>query len=80
VIRAAGVPITATSANISGASECTTADGVRQQLGNRISLIVDAGVSPRDVASTIINMSEPGRISILRQGAIPESELAEFLN
>ena len=80
VIRAAGVPITATSANISGASECTTADGVRQQLGNRISLIVDAGTSPRDVASTIINMSEPDRISILRQGAIPESELAEFLN
>ena len=80
VIRAAGVPITATSANISGASECTTADGVRQQLGNRISLIVDAGTSPRDVASTIINMSEPGRISILRQGAIPESELAQFLN
>jgi tRNA threonylcarbamoyl adenosine modification protein (Sua5/YciO/YrdC/YwlC family) len=80
VIRAAGVPITATSANISGASECTTADGVRQQLGNRISLIVDAGTSPRDVASTIINMSEPSRISILRQGAIPESELAEFLN
>jgi tRNA threonylcarbamoyl adenosine modification protein (Sua5/YciO/YrdC/YwlC family) len=80
VIRAAGVPITATSANISGASECTTADCVRQQLGNRIGLIVDAGTSPRDVASTIINMSEPGRISVLRQGAIPESELAEFLN
>ena len=79
VIRAAGVPITATSANISGASECTTADGVRQQLGDRISLIVDGGASPRDVASTIINMSEPGHISILRQGAIPESDLAEFL-
>ena len=80
VIRAAGVPITATSANISGASECTTADGVRQQLGNRISMIVDGGTSPRDVASTIVNMSDPGRITILRQGAIPESELAEFLN
>ncbi len=80
VIPAAGVPITATSANISGASECTTAEGVREQLGNRISLIVDAGTSPRDVASTIINMSEPGRISILRLGAIPEGELAEFLN
>jgi L-threonylcarbamoyladenylate synthase len=80
VIRAAGVPITATPANISGASECTTAEGVRQQLGGRISLIVDGGPSPRDVASTIINMSEPERITILRQGAIPESELAEFIN
>ena len=80
VIRAAGVPITATSANISGASECTTADGVRMQLGASISLIVDGGVSPREVASTIIDMSEPGKCSILRHGAIPESELAEFLH
>jgi tRNA threonylcarbamoyl adenosine modification protein (Sua5/YciO/YrdC/YwlC family) len=80
VIRAAGVPITATSANISGASECTTADGVRQQLGERISLIVDGGVSPRDIASTIIDMSVPDKVTILRQGAIAESELAEFLN
>lgn len=80
VIRAAGVPITATSANISGASECTTATGVREQLGGRIGLIVDGGTSPREVASTIIDMSEPGKVTILRQGAIPESELAEFLS
>jgi L-threonylcarbamoyladenylate synthase len=79
VIRAAGVPITATSANISGASECTTADGVRQQLGARISLIVDGGTSPRDVASTIIDMSGE-KTTILRQGAIPESDLAAFLD
>ena len=79
VIRAAGVPITATSANISGASECTTADGVRQQLGGRIGLIVDGGASPRDVASTIVDMSGD-KTTILRQGAIPESELAGFLD
>ena len=80
VIRAAGVPITATSANISGESECTTADGVRAQLGSRLSLIVDGGTSPRDVASTIIDMSDPYNPTILRHGAIPENELAEFLN
>src|SRR3954465_15838762 len=79
VIRAAGVPITATSANISGASECTTAEGVRQQLGKSISLIVDGGPSPREVASTIINMSDPGHISVLRHCALPESDLVEFL-
>ena len=80
IIRAAGVPITATSANISGASECTTAEGVRAQLGNRISLIVDGGASPREIVSTIIDMSDWGRVTILRQGAIPESDLAEYLN
>ncbi|HEV3317744.1 MAG TPA: L-threonylcarbamoyladenylate synthase [Candidatus Angelobacter sp.] len=80
IIRAAGVPITATSANISGASECTTAEGVRSQLGDRIGLIVDGGTSPRDIASTIIDMSDWGRCTVLRQGAIPESALAEYLN
>jgi L-threonylcarbamoyladenylate synthase len=80
IIRAAGVPITATSANISGESECTTADGVRQQLGTKIGLIVDGGTSPRSVASTILDMSVQGKCTILRQGAIPESELTEFLN
>lgn len=80
VIRAAGVPITATSANISGASECTTAAGVREQLGSRLSLIVDGGTSPREVASTIIDMSVPGKITLQREGAIAESELAHYLN
>jgi L-threonylcarbamoyladenylate synthase len=80
VIRAAGVPITATSANISGASECTTAEGVRQQLGGKLPLIVDGGTSPRSVVSTILDMSEPGKVTVLRHGAIPESELAEFLH
>lgn len=80
IIRAAGVPITATSANISGASECTTADGVRHQLGTKLSLIVDGGTSPREVPSTILDMSVPGKVTVLRHGAIPESELTEFLN
>lgn len=80
VIRAAGVPITATSANISGESECTTAEGVRAQLGNRIDLIVDGGASPREIVSTIIDMSDWGRCTILRQGAIPEGDLAEYLS
>lgn len=80
IIRAAGVPITATSANISGESECTTAEGVRTQLGSRIDMIVDGGPSPREIASTIIDMSDWGKVTILRQGAIPESELSEYLN
>ena len=77
MIRAAGVPITATSANVSGASECTTADGVRQQLGHLIPLIVDGGPSARTVATTIVDLSG-GENSwmILREGAIPTHEIA----
>lgn len=78
VIRAAGVPITATSANLSGASECTTAAAVRDQLQERIAIIVDGGPSPRDVSSTIVDLSEGGW-RILREGAVPRQAIADTL-
>ncbi len=84
VIRKAGVPITATSANLSGASECTTAHAVRDQLGDRLNIIVDGGTSPRDVPSTIVDLTveELGKPiwRIQREGAIPALEITELLN
>ncbi len=79
VVQAAQIPITATSANLSGAEECTTAMAVRDQLQHRISIIVDGGTSPRDVASTIVDLTdEEARWRILREGAIPAQEISEF--
>lgn len=80
VIHAAGVPITATSANLSGAAECTSAVEVRDQLRDRISIIIDGGPSPRTVASTIVDLSENGgQWKLLREGAIPHQEIVETL-
>jgi L-threonylcarbamoyladenylate synthase len=80
VVKAAGVPLTATSANVSGEAECTTAQGVKDQLGTLISLIVDGGPSPRSVASTIVDLTDDaGYWRILREGAIPRAEIAEVL-
>ena len=79
VVRAAGVPITATSANLSGASECTTAVAVRDQLQDRISIIVDGGVSPREIASTIVDLTdEDARWKVIREGAIASQEISEY--
>jgi tRNA A37 threonylcarbamoyladenosine synthetase subunit TsaC/SUA5/YrdC len=79
VVQAAGIPITATSANLSGASECTTAEAVRDQLQDRISIIVDGGTSPREVASTIVDLTDSeARWRILREGAIPAQEISQF--
>ena len=79
VVRAAKIPITATSANLSGAVECTTAEQVRDQLQDRISLIVDGGKSPRSVPSTIVHFAKDGSWEILREGAIPAKEIVEAL-
>ncbi len=79
VVQAAGIPITATSANLSGESECTTAEAVRDQLHDRIAIIVDGGTSPRDVASTIVDLTdEEARWKIQREGAISAQVISEF--
>ncbi|MGA9980934.1 MAG: L-threonylcarbamoyladenylate synthase [Candidatus Sulfotelmatobacter sp.] len=79
VVTAAAIPITATSANLSGAAECTTAEQVHDQLHGRISIIVDGGTSPRDIPSTIIDLSDgETRWRIIREGAIPKEEISRF--
>ena len=80
IVRALKIPITATSANLSGAAECTTAEQVRDQLQNRISLIVDGGKSPRSVSSSIVHFKTDGSWTILREGAIPAKEITEALS
>jgi len=79
VVKAAAIPITATSANLSGETECTTAEAVKEQLGARIPIIVDGGTSPRGTASTIVDLTDDeARWKILREGAIPSEEISEF--
>lgn len=77
VVARLGLPITATSANLSGLPECTYANGVRDQLGNQIPLIVDGGPTARSTATTIVDLSGGGNSwMILREGAIPTHEIA----
>ena len=73
-------PITATSANLQGASECTHAACVRDQIGDRIPLIIDGGPTGRSQPTTIVDLSlGPGRWEILREGAIPTHEIVMAL-
>ncbi len=77
VVRLLGLPVTATSANVLGAPECTHAIGVRDQLGDRIPLIVDGGPTARSLPTTIVDLSASNGIwQILREGAIPTHEIA----
>jgi tRNA threonylcarbamoyl adenosine modification protein (Sua5/YciO/YrdC/YwlC family) len=80
VVEQFGFPITATSANLQGASECTHAACVRDQIGDRIPLIVDGGPTNRALHTTIVDLSlGAGRWEILREGAIPTHEIVMAL-
>jgi L-threonylcarbamoyladenylate synthase len=80
VVERFGLPITATSANLQGAPECVHAACVRDQIGDRIPLIIDGGPTGRSLPTTIVDLSlGPGRWEILREGAIPTHEVVMAL-
>ena len=77
VVQKLGLPLTATSANLSGAAECTYAKSVLEQFGDKIPLIVDGGPTTRATATTIVDLSGgPNSWMIIREGAIPTHEIA----
>ena len=77
IVEAFGLPITATSANLQNAPECTYANCVRDQIGEKIPLIVDGGPTGRSVPTTIVDLSHgDGHWQILREGAIPTYDIA----
>jgi L-threonylcarbamoyladenylate synthase len=77
VVAAFGLPVTATSANLQGVPECTYAACVRDQIGDRIPLIVDGGPTARSTHTTIVDLSGGGDSwQILREGAIATHEIA----
>ena len=78
IIRLAGVPIAAPSANISGKPSTTTAAHVRHDHDGRIDAIVDGGPCRVGVESTIVDLTEP-RPRLLRPGGIGPEELMNVL-
>lgn len=78
LMEAVGVPLAATSANLSGQPSPTTARQVMEQLAGRVPLIIDGGECLGGVPSTVIDLSvEPPRL--LRTGAVSAGVLADLL-
>ena len=78
IIRLAGVPVAAPSANISGKPSTTSAAHVLHDHSGRIEAVVDGGPSRVGVESTIIDLSED-RPRLLRPGGITPEQLRSVL-
>ena len=77
LLKEAGVPVVAPSANLSGHPAPRTAEEVLNDLSDRIDLVLDAGPTPVGVESTVLDLStDPPRI--LRAGAL-EQEIQSWL-
>lgn len=78
IIRLAGVPIAAPSANLSGKPSTTTAQHVLHDHRGRIDAIVDGGPCAVGVESTIVDLTE-SRPRLLRPGGVTPEELTAVL-
>ncbi len=73
-----GFPVAATSANISGDISPVDAKAAIASLGDRVDIILDSGLTPVGVPSTIISLAG-NRPQILRNGAVTEEMIKEVI-
>lgn len=74
LLRAAGVPVAAPSANLFGSVSPTRAGHVAEQLGDRIDYILDGGPCRVGVESTVLSLAGEHPV-LLRPGGVTREEL-----
>ncbi|HEX2093234.1 MAG TPA: L-threonylcarbamoyladenylate synthase [Longimicrobiaceae bacterium] len=74
LLREAGIPVAAPSANRSTQISPTTAAHVERSLGDRVDLILDGGPTPVGIESTVVSLTG-GVPTILRPGSLSIDEL-----
>ena len=78
IIKAAGVPLAAPSANASGKPSPTKASHVIEDLDGKIDAVVDGGECSVGVESTVVTL-ETNPPTLLRPGGITPEQLSEVL-
>jgi L-threonylcarbamoyladenylate synthase len=74
LLRAAGVPVAAPSANRFGHTSPTTAEHVMADLGGRIDAVLDAGPTTVGVESTVVDATQTPMV-LYRPGAVTAEQL-----
>ncbi len=74
LLRAAGRPVAAPSANRAGLLSPTTAAHVAESLGGGCAAIVDGGSCPVGIESTVVDLSR-GTAAVLRPGGVPAEDI-----
>lgn len=78
LVRAAGVPIAAPSANASGRPSPTRAEHVLADLNGRVEVILDGGPAAVGLESTVLDLTGPQPV-VLRPGGVTVEDLQEVL-
>ncbi len=75
LLRAAGVPVAAPSANRSGRVSPTSSAHVLEELAGRIAAVLEGGGCAVGLESTVLDLSSPGGAALLRPGGVPAAAI-----
>jgi L-threonylcarbamoyladenylate synthase len=78
LIREAGLPIAAPSANRFSELSPTTAEHVRLAMGDRVAMVLDGGSTSVGIESTVLSLVGPEAI-LLRPGMVSRAEIEEVI-
>ena len=70
LIASCGGTLRVTSANLSGEMPATDAAKALRDVGLEADMVLDGGVSPGGVASTVVKVTPDGALTVIRNGAI----------
>lgn len=79
LLKEAGIPLAAPSANRSGHLSPTTPQHVHDSLGDKLDMILAAGPCDVGLESTVLDLSTD-KPAVLRPGAVTAEEIADILN
>jgi L-threonylcarbamoyladenylate synthase len=79
LIRAVGAPLATSSANLSGSPPAGDAHAVLDAFLTGLAAVLDGGPAPGGVVSTVLDLTDPSRPTVLREGAISKFALEDVL-
>lgn len=78
LIKEAGVPVVAPSANLSGSFTGTKIENITREFDGKVDYLLDFGDIESDVTSTIVEVIDD-KVNVIREGKITKEELARVV-
>lgn len=78
LLQLCGVPLTSTSANLSGRNNPVCVDEVITSFGDRLNLIIDGGIARSRISSTVLDLSKDEPV-LIREGIIHKKTIEQTI-
>jgi len=73
------LPLYSSSANMSGTEYINNPDLIYHIFSDKVDMMIDGGVLPQSLPSTVIDVSQDGKAHIVREGAISKDAIEDIL-